>query len=275
MSAGQPFAGHPSRTVKDTLILLLFAALILAISIGVLVYPRRVESSLRHKVQSYLMNQNLDGAVVQIDGRIVRVVQAEHRTAQQTEAIRGIARLSGVLAVVESDPKKSAQRLPRSPTAPSNAQSSASAPVTETVIRSSSTGWASSRIDSDAADMLSAQLSRLLSEEKIEFNLGASKLTPKGAKTVHKVAALLIDHPNLTVQVAGHTDNSGPAARNRDLSHARAASVVAALVRKGVSPQNLKAVGFGSERPLDDNDTPQGRARNRRIEFVIIEEHQQ
>jgi outer membrane protein OmpA-like peptidoglycan-associated protein len=84
------------------------------------------------------------------------------------------------------------------------------------------------------------------------------------------VGTILKDHPELTkVRVEGHTDNKGAAAMNKNLSERRAASVVKWLTTFGVDKKRLVAKGFGLEKPIDSNETEEGRTNNRRVEFHI------
>ncbi len=87
------------------------------------------------------------------------------------------------------------------------------------------------------------------------------------------IATLIRDHPELKrIRVEGHTDSRGSAAYNKDLSLRRARSVVAALVQRGIEPGRLFPEGYGFDRPVADNKTALGRAKNRRVEFTILEE---
>jgi OOP family OmpA-OmpF porin len=79
------------------------------------------------------------------------------------------------------------------------------------------------------------------------------------------------DRPRLKLVVEGHTDSTGPRAFNMDLSKRRAQAVVDYLVGKGVSPVRLTAKGFGPDRPIADNGTRLGRAKNRRVQFTKID----
>jgi outer membrane protein OmpA-like peptidoglycan-associated protein len=89
---------------------------------------------------------------------------------------------------------------------------------------------------------------------------------------LNQVANVLKNHPELLkLEVEGHTDDRGPAAMNTRLSLARARAVVQALMRRGVSPTRLVAKGAGPSRPVADNRTSQGRERNRRVEFRVVE----
>jgi outer membrane protein OmpA-like peptidoglycan-associated protein len=83
------------------------------------------------------------------------------------------------------------------------------------------------------------------------------------------VANSLQRYPNSTVFVVGHTDNTGSAAYNYDLSQRRAASVAAVLRNSGVAGNRLQTVGRGFDQPIASNATAQGRAQNRRVEIVI------
>ncbi|MGB8623731.1 MAG: OmpA family protein [Paracoccaceae bacterium] len=83
------------------------------------------------------------------------------------------------------------------------------------------------------------------------------------------LARSLNDYPNSTVQVIGHTDNTGSASYNQQLSERRANSVVNVLANAGVSYNRLRAIGRGEDQPVASNLTPEGRAQNRRVEIII------
>lgn len=84
------------------------------------------------------------------------------------------------------------------------------------------------------------------------------------------LAASLNDYPNTTVDVIGHTDNTGTSEYNQGLSTRRANSVASVLTGAGVSPARLRAYGRGEDQPVASNLTPEGRAQNRRVEIVIL-----
>jgi chemotaxis protein MotB len=116
--------------------------------------------------------------------------------------------------------------------------------------------------------------------DRVLFDSGEAELKPDGEAVLRKVAAIFAQHPNLKVHVIGHTDNVPirAAARNRfpsnwELSTARATAAVRFLTEKaGVDPRRLGAVGYGVFRPVADNSTAEGRARNRRIAITILSE---
>ena len=78
------------------------------------------------------------------------------------------------------------------------------------------------------------------------------------------------NYSNLTLEVGGHTDNTGSAEGNLSISNSRANTVKSYLTSKGANPDKLSARGYGPDRPIETNDTPEGRAQNRRTELRIL-----
>ncbi|MBN3809486.1 OmpA family protein [Paraburkholderia sp. Ac-20347] len=110
-------------------------------------------------------------------------------------------------------------------------------------------------------------LDQTLANRTIEFETGSATLAPEGRAILDQMAAVLAKMNTRTVEIIGHTDNSGNRASNIALSQARADAVKGYLVAKGISPQQLTTNGVGPDQPVASNDTTDGRARNRRIEF--------
>lgn len=102
----------------------------------------------------------------------------------------------------------------------------------------------------------------------IRFDTGQATIKEESRPIIEQIAAALRENPSLNVSVEGHTDNTGTPADNKTLSQKRAEAVVAALVRAGIASSRLSAVGWGQERPVADNRTQEGRAKNRRVEVV-------
>lgn len=119
------------------------------------------------------------------------------------------------------------------------------------------------------AAALEQALNAALGDASILFESGGSTVSAAGTGQLDTIAELLIAVPGARVEVGGHTDNEGPSDGNLLLSQARAESVVAYLVDLGVDPVQLTAIGYGEDRPIADNNTPEGRAANRRIEFIV------
>lgn len=109
--------------------------------------------------------------------------------------------------------------------------------------------------------------------DKVQFELGSDKLLPVSFPLLDAVAQVMIENPQIEIiEVAGHTDASGGAARNRELSRQRAESVRQYLISKSIAKGRLQAKGYGPDKPIAGNDTPEGREANRRVEFVIVKQ---
>lgn len=106
--------------------------------------------------------------------------------------------------------------------------------------------------------------------ESILFATDSAAVSAQGQNDLYTVARSLQQYPNSTVQVIGHTDSTGSAAYNQDLSERRARSVAGILSAGGVANNRLSTVGRGSAQPIASNDNVNGRAQNRRVEIVIL-----
>ncbi|MDI3259712.1 MAG: OmpA family protein [Sinobacteraceae bacterium] len=102
----------------------------------------------------------------------------------------------------------------------------------------------------------------------ILFDVDQATLKPESMGTLNEIADLMRKNSSLNFEIDGHTDNTGNAAHNLTLSKQRAEAVKAQLVSMGIDAARLKTAGFGDTKPIDSNDTPEGRANNRRVEFV-------
>ena len=102
----------------------------------------------------------------------------------------------------------------------------------------------------------------------ITFDVGKAVIKPESMGEINRIVKLMTDDPSLKFEVQGHTDNTGNAASNQTLSEQRAQAIVAKLVEMGIAADRLTAVGKGQTNPLADNSTDEGRAKNRRVEFV-------
>jgi outer membrane protein OmpA-like peptidoglycan-associated protein len=101
------------------------------------------------------------------------------------------------------------------------------------------------------------------------FDTGRSDLKPGALRTLEQLTAFLVENPERTAIIEGHTDSVGSATFNQRLSEERAQSVQNALIERGIAPARLSAVGFGPTRPVVSNDTAAGRQQNRRVEIIL------
>ena len=104
----------------------------------------------------------------------------------------------------------------------------------------------------------------------IHFETNSAAIIPRSYAEIKRVAKALSIDPSKQFRVEGHTDSVGSDESNLTLSQARAASVKAALIEMGVDESRLTTAGHGEAVPMVSNDTPEGRATNRRVEFVAL-----
>jgi len=116
---------------------------------------------------------------------------------------------------------------------------------------------------------------RMMSEGKfvtygITFDVGKATIKPESMGEINRIVQLMNENPTLKFSVEGHTDSTGNAASNQTLSEQRSQAIVNKLVELGIAKDRLTAVGKGQNSPIADNNTDEGRAKNRRVEFVKI-----
>jgi outer membrane protein OmpA-like peptidoglycan-associated protein len=110
---------------------------------------------------------------------------------------------------------------------------------------------------------------KILQLEGANFNTAQATLTAEGSRKVAEAAKTLQANPTINVAVEGHTDSRGSDSYNQRLSERRAQTVADTLVKNGVSRSRLTAKGYGEARPVADNTSAAGMARNRRVEIVV------
>lgn len=114
---------------------------------------------------------------------------------------------------------------------------------------------------------------RVLSDGKIivngiKFDVNKATLKPESMGSINNIYTIMVDNPELNFSVEGHTDSDGDEAHNQTLSEERAKTVMNQLINMGIDKERLKSAGYGESKPIDNNSTPEGKANNRRVEFV-------
>lgn len=106
--------------------------------------------------------------------------------------------------------------------------------------------------------------------KNIYFDFDRTTLQPESYVELDKVVQFLKDNPSVEIEIAGHTDNKGSDTYNASLSQGRSQAVVDYMISQGIESLRLTAHGYGESKPIDTNDTPEGQANNRRVEFTIL-----
>jgi OmpA-OmpF porin, OOP family len=106
--------------------------------------------------------------------------------------------------------------------------------------------------------------------DNLNFDTGSTKLTPESVPTIESLVAIMKAYPNVQFQLEGHTDNTGDAVANNQLSTDRANAVKGMMVKTGIAEGRISIAGYGQDKSIASNDTEEGRAKNRRIELVIV-----
>lgn len=104
----------------------------------------------------------------------------------------------------------------------------------------------------------------------IRFDVNKATIRPESMGVLNEIAKLMKDHPEINFSVEGHTDSDGETAFNQSLSERRAEAVVNEMIRLGIDGSRMTSKGFGESAPIDTNSTPEGKANNRRVEFLKI-----
>lgn len=102
----------------------------------------------------------------------------------------------------------------------------------------------------------------------IKFDSGKATLKPESMGVINQIAKMMQQYPDINLSVQGHTDSDGDGAMNKQLSEQRANTVMEKMIEMGISSDRLGTMGFGEDVPITDNTTPEGKANNRRVEFV-------
>ena len=146
------------------------------------------------------------------------------------------------------------------------------APIVEEVVPEDE----SPDLPANQADLLlQARLSAAAARTPIQFGSGGDRITEDSVPTLELIAEFLVANPSVRVQIIGHTDSDGEEDANLTLSRIRAEAVRAQLIARGVEAERLTPLGMGEYDPVADNVTREGKARNRRIEFLVLPEGQE
>ncbi len=223
-----------------------------------------IENDLSFKSNQLLEQQQIGGVVVEMDGRdavLTGTVVSDSRSIeieQTVAALPGIRVVDNQLEIAEPEPvvepataKIAPEPKPISEPEPEIALAPESEPEHE--------------VQKEAVE----ELLQTLDLSGITFLFASDEITQQGKLILDDVVKVLTEHPEFDVIIEGHTDSIGEDSVNLELSQLRAQSILNYLASTGVEATRLTATGFGESAPIADNDSKEGRALNRRIEFTI------
>lgn len=227
-------------------------------------------------------NQPFADAVAHIALRRVQTAQAEHRLAlaeMATDSLR-TARLQRLLTLTEAQREALArqQRLSEEEISMLRVQRSAAEQQADSLRRA--VEEANARLNqalaqlrelvTEITNIRETQRGLVINLSDILFDVDQARLRAGALANVRRISALLNQFPEYQIAVEGHTDATGSASYNQQLSERRAAAVREALVEGGVDPGRITSRGFGLTQPIATNDTPAGRQQNRRVEVIVL-----
>lgn len=220
-----------------------------------------IENSLNFMSNELLKEKQIGGAIVNMDGRdatLTGTVASQQRSIEIegiVSSLKGIRIVNNQLDVVEPDVVES---IPEPDPIPEPELE----PEPEPVVEASPAPKA----------VMVEKLLQTLDLTGITFKFGSNEITPEGKLILDEVVSVLTQHVDFDVTIEGHTDNVGNDDLNLQLSQLRAESVLNYITNAGIHAKRLTAKGFGESLPVYDNDTAEGRALNRRIEFNVSQQ---
>ncbi|ABE38122.1 OmpA/MotB [Rhodopseudomonas palustris BisB5] len=182
-------------------------------------------------------------------------------------ALGALSRLStGTLIVSDREVRLSGDALFEAAVSQIRAELNKDMPQGWTVKADLSVKPAASPVDATVCQQL---FNDLLGKSTVRFDSASASIDKDSAGLLDRLIETAMRCPGAAIEVAGHTDSAGEAGSNQALSERRARAVVDYMVRAGLSPERFRAFGYGSKIPLEGNETDAGKAKNRRIDFMI------
>lgn len=223
-----------------------------------------IENDLSFKSNQLLEQQQIGGVIVDMDGRdatLTGTVVSESRSIeieQTVAALPGIRVVDNQLEIAEPEPIVEPPKVEIAPE-----PEPISEPEPEIVLAPEPEPEPEVQVE------IVEELLQTLDLSGITFLFASDEITQQGKLILDDVVNVLNEHPEFDVIIKGHTDSIGEDSINLELSQLRAQSVLNYLANTGIQASRLTATGFGESAPIADNDSKEGRALNRRIEFTV------
>ena len=209
------------------------------------------------------------------------LLEAARRDAEMARREAESLRMLSLTRAEEIQRERSARELSAAEAEAAQAQAEQARRLAEARAREASLARREAELASATAATLRMQLDGLVARREARgeamalsgdvFATGQSSLRPEARENLNRLIEFVQRKPESKVLIEGHTDSSGSASQNQALSEKRARSVRQALIEEGVDPRRLTAVGMGQGQPIGDNATAEGRARNRRVEVIVLD----
>jgi len=218
----------------------------------------QIQNDLSFKSNQLLNERQIGGAVVNMDGRdatLTGTVVSEDRSSEIQKivaALPGVRVVNNQLEIATPKPVVVAPKVEAVPEP---------IPEPETEIALAP--------EPEIQEEVVEELLQTLDLSGITFLFGKDEISSQGKLILDEVTSILTEHPEFDVSIEGHTDSVGNDDLNFELSQQRAQSVLNYLSSNGIQTERLNAIGFGESKPIAANNTKEGRAQNRRIEFIV------
>ncbi|MDZ4348358.1 MAG: OmpA family protein [Xanthomonadaceae bacterium] len=209
------------------------------------------------------------------------LLEAARRDAEMARREAENLRMLSLTRAEEIQRERSARELSAAEAEAAQAEAEQARRLAEARAREASLARREAELASATAATLRMQLDGLVARREARgeamalsgdvFATGQSALRPEARDNLSRLIEFVQRRPDAQVLIEGHTDSSGSASQNQALSEKRAQTVRQALIEEGVDPRRLTAVGMGQGQPIGDNRTAEGRARNRRVEVIVLD----
>ncbi|MCP9625975.1 OmpA family protein [Rhodopseudomonas palustris] len=204
--------------------------------------------------------------------KAAREAAKQAKAKAEAEAKEAAAKAAAEVAAKEAAEKEAALKEAAAKEAAAKeaaAKAAAEAAKPSASVAAVRTADASGTASIPSVEACQSRLTALAAAQKINFERRSAEIVPASRPVLKELAAVIAHCPAVQIEVAGHTDAAGKKAANEALSKRRAEAVVDSLIKAGIGSAKLTAVGYGASKPLVANDNAEGRAINRRIEFVV------